>query len=215
MSWIERVKVAILPLSREQQNVLEALREWFYTGETYDLEEPAADCELCGHQDIRYQFTIRNRHTESALLIGSECITRFEIPAVDDSGRLLSSSETRTVVHRDRQKLVTDAKKRRMTRALIELGQKEATFRIESFIDYVHDRGAFTPNQLSLLVWKLTTHRIPFVASDFRLTIRRDREKDQLLSLAPFKIRQIWPCLSTTQRRFYEEHRGISFSPRL
>lgn len=208
MNWIERVKGSILPRSKEQHDVVVALREWFYTGDTYDLEEPAADCELCGHQDIRYQFTIRNTNTQKELLIGSECITRFEIPAIDETGRRLTTNETRTIVHRDRQKLVTDAKKRRMTHALIELGRKLPDFPTPSFIDYVHDRGAFTPSQLSLLIWRLTSNNVPFVATDFKLTIRRDREKQQLLNLKDFQIRQIWPCLSSAQKDFYQRSRG-------
>ena len=79
MNWLNRVEANILPYSLSD-NVKEALTEWYYTGDTYDLETPCEDCELCDHQDIRYQFVIRNENTGHELLIGSECIrTQREI----------------------------------------------------------------------------------------------------------------------------------------
>jgi hypothetical protein len=155
-TWLERVKKSIFPLSVEKRNIRKALAEWHYTGDTYDLEYPCEDCELCGHRDIRYQFTIRNRHTRSELLIGSECITRFDIRAVDESGNILEQEDTKKAVSRDRRKLITDAKQKRMIEALIQLAKKDEKFDISSFIDYFRDRGAFTPNQLSLLLFVLS-----------------------------------------------------------
>jgi hypothetical protein len=207
-NWLERVKKSIFPRSVETQDIRKALAEWFYTGETYDLEFPSEDCELCGHPEIRYQFTICNRHTANELQIGSECITRFEIPAIDEKGVSLSSKETRKVVAKDRRKLITDAKERRMVQTLIELKREENAFSIDSFITYYKERGAFTPKQLAFLLWRLKVNAIEFRPSDFKLTIRRDREKEQLLSLEDFKIEAIWPCLSTSQRNFFQKKRN-------
>ena len=75
--WLQHVKKSIFPRSFEKADIRKALAEWFYTGETYDLESPSADCELCGHQEIRYQFTIKNRQTDNELQIGSECIIQI------------------------------------------------------------------------------------------------------------------------------------------
>jgi hypothetical protein len=33
----------------------------------------------------------------------------------------------------------------------------------------------------------------------------RNREKEQLLGMEDWKIKRIWPCLSSSQKRFYEE----------
>ena len=63
MTYIQRVASTLAPLSIEQDDMATMLREWHYTGNTYDLGEPLEDCELCGHPDIRYQFEIANRHT--------------------------------------------------------------------------------------------------------------------------------------------------------
>jgi len=204
--WLERVKKSIFPLSIEKHDIRKALAEWHYTGETYDLEYPCEDCELCGHRDIRYQFTIRNRNTSSELLIGSECITRFDIRAVDDSGNILDQKDTKKAVSRERRKLITDAKEKRMIEALIQLGKKEEEFDISSFIDYFRDRGAFTPDQLSLLLWRMKKNEIEHYPPDFKLTIRRIREKSQLLNMPDWKIQELWLCMTPSQRKFWENN---------
>jgi len=110
--WAESVKKNLLPLSKEKTDLKKALGEWFYTGDTYDLSYPDEDCELCDHQGIRFQFEIKNEHTGKVLLIGSECILRFSIPAVDNEGNVLDQISTTKKVHRDRRKLISDARTR-------------------------------------------------------------------------------------------------------
>ena len=41
-----------------------------------------------------------------------------------------------------------------MITALVALSQADPEFRILSFIDYLQDRGAFTPKQLVTLLWR-------------------------------------------------------------
>lgn len=204
-SWINRVAESILPLSQETSDVPRALREWFYSGDMYDIEEPVENCQLCGHPNIRYQFEILNIHTSNSLLIGSECINRFGILSFDERGRLLTQRETRTKVRRDRAKLIADAKKRSVIQSLVELVGKDANFDIHSFIAYFQDKGAFTPNQLFLLIWRLDQKRISYTASHLKMIIRRDREKNQLLAMPDWKVKKLWSCMSSTQKRFYTE----------
>ncbi|WP_269543225.1 hypothetical protein [Cerasicoccus fimbriatus] len=205
-NWLQRVKASIFPRSREKSDIRAALSEWFYTGDTYDLEYPSADCELCGHKDIRFQFTIENSFTQKDLLIGSECITRFDIRAVDEEGHQLDSETTKKTVQRDRRKLITNAKEKRMFTSLVRLGSLDQDFEIDSFISYYGERKAFTPKQLAVLLWRLEKFGVEHKPTDFKLTIRRNREKNQLLTLKDFQVRAIWKCLSASQKRFYENN---------
>lgn len=211
MSWASRAAANLLPLSREQDDLGKALREWRYTGNYYDLEEPIEDCELCDHPEIRYQFEIANLHTHQSLLVGSECINRFSITAVDKDGRELDVESSKRRVHRDRRRLIDDARKRRVVIALVTLSGVEEQFRIESFIDYLQRRGAFTPKQLAFLFWRLDQREVAYIPSDFKLVIRRDREKAQLVELADWKVRRLWPAMSASQRRYYTERTGVDF----
>jgi len=181
MSWVSRSAENLLPLSKEKQDFQKALKEWVYTGDMYDLGSPTEDCELCEHPDIRYQFKIINQLTANELLVGSECINKFEISAIDERGRTLNTEESKRKVQRDRQYLITGAKKKKVINVLVALSTKEQDFDINSFISYVQDRGSFTPDQLSLLFWRLDAQAIEYLPSNFKLTIRKNREKDSVI----------------------------------
>lgn len=216
MNWMDQVKQNLLPLSRDRTNVQKALKEWLYTGITYDLDQPVETCALCGYNPIRYQFEIENQYTGNDLLIGSECINRFGISGIDEYGDVLDAEETRKKVGRDRQKLISDAKTRRMINTLVKLAAAEEAsgdgteFKIQNFIGYFHERGAFTPSQLNLLLWRLGKHRISYHPTDFKLTIKRDREKAQLLRMEEFKMKALWKCMSNSQQVWYAKHKDTS-----
>jgi hypothetical protein len=209
MSWAQRAARNILPLSREKLDLSVALREWRYEGGFHDLEAPNEDCELCDHSDIRYQFEIRNRFTNTRLQIGSECINRFGISATGDNGEALDAAGTRKKVSRDRRALIEEARKKRVITALVALSQADPEFRILSFIDYLQDRGAFTPKQLVTLLWRFEKVRVPVDVRDFTLTIRRDREKVQLLEMADWQIGRLMPAMSPSQRQFLAEAKKL------
>lgn len=210
MSWASRAAKNLLPLSRERHNLARALGEWRYTGEFNDLEELIETCGLCEHPDIRYQFEIENEHTRQTLLIGSECVHRFGIAAVDEHGTRLDALETRKKVDKDRRKLVEEARKRRVVRVLVALAHAdEGEFNIASFISYLQDRGAFTPSQLAFLCWRLKARQIAHQPRDFRMIIRRGREKQQLLDLEDWKLKQLLPYMSESQLTFLRSNGKI------
>jgi hypothetical protein len=202
MSWSNRAAANLLPLSFEKADLARALKEWRYTGHFHDLETPSEDCELCDHPDIRYQFEIQNLNTSEALLIGSECINRFGIAATDEEGKTLDAAGTKRKVARDRRRLIDDAKKRSVISSLVALSHADQEFSIGSFIDYLQTRGAFTPNQLAILMWRLKKFRIAHNPCDFKLTIKRNREKAQLRTMQDWKLRAIEQCMTPSQKEF-------------
>ncbi|EMF0246643.1 MULTISPECIES: hypothetical protein [Enterococcus] len=74
--WLERAKSNLLPLSEDKNNFFEAKREWIYVG-LFDNEEADFDCQLCGHKEIRYEYTIKNKLNQNKMIVGSSCITKF------------------------------------------------------------------------------------------------------------------------------------------
>jgi len=211
MNWATKSAANLLPLSVELSRLSIALREWFYTGDMYDLETPSGTCELCEHPEIRYQFKITNRHNGNEMAVGSECINKFEISAVDALGNVLGRDESRRLVNRDRRFLVGEARKRRLINILVALSRVEEAFDINSFIAYVQDRDAFTPNQLATLFWRLDHNKIAYAPRDFKLVIRRDREKQQLRQMSDWKMAKLWAAMSTTQRAWVQ--RNTDYAP--
>lgn len=204
MTWIWRVSDNIFPLSVEKFDIRKALAEWRYEGEMYDLEVAEEVCEICGHQNIRYQFEIVNKYNNNTMLIGSECITKFEIPVLSEEGYVLSNREAKRKVNRDRSKLVTEAKEKHVINSLVRLSALDKEFDIESFIQYFKQRKAFTPNQLAALIWRLDKAKIEYNKSNFKLIITRNREKQQLNDMEEWKLKKILPCMSSTQKKLIE-----------
>jgi hypothetical protein len=205
--WVESVKKNLLPLSKEKTDLNQALSEWFYTGDTYDLTHPEEDCELCDHPGIRFQFEIKNQHTKEVLLIGSECILRFSISAIDDEGNVLDQVSTTKKVHQDRRKLISNARTKRVITSLVDLSQKDKEFDdINNSIEYFQERGAFSPRHLLFLLWRMKKSGVSFNKTDFKMTIRRNREKDQLLAMKDWEVRKIKPAMSAAQQKWYQEN---------
>ena len=206
LNWLNRVSGNILPVSHEKFDVSIALKEWDYLGDMNDLELPSEDCEICEHQDIRYQFEIVNRLNGNRLLIGSECITRFGgIAVISSSGEKLTGMSAKKKVTQDHRRMVAKAKTRSVLNSLINLKSKDEKFDIDDFIKYYEERGAFTPKQLVTIIWRFEKFKINFEKKFFKLTIKRKREKDQLIAMEEFKIETIRGCFSPSQKKFYIE----------
>jgi hypothetical protein len=205
MGWTERVKRNILPVSEEKNDVRKALDEWVYEGFMYDIELPEEICELCDHPHIRYQFEIININNQNTLLIGSECISRFKISVIDQKGKKLSYDDAKKKVSKDRNKLVTEAKLKKLINSLVELASVDEEFDIENFIKYFKENGAFTPKQLATLIWRLEKHKIEFIKSHFKMSLRKNKDKQQLFDMEDWKIKTLWDCLSSSQKEIYND----------
>lgn len=207
--WAKRAAENILPVS-ESDDFTVALTEWFYSGQMNDLEADRSSCGLCEHPDIRYEFEIVNRSNGNALLVGSECITKFEIPAVDEQGRMLHGVAAKRKVAADRRDLVRRAAHKSVITALLQLAQKDGDFQpmIEKFIQYYNENVAFTPNQLATVMWRMRKLGIAHNKRHFRMKMRRGREQEQLRGMEEWKVKTIWPCMTETQRKWYGDHAG-------
>src|SRR6266511_1614525 len=117
--WAKRAAENLLPLSEERDELAVALKEWVYSGDMDDLESERSSCGLCEHPDIRFEFEIVNRQNGNALLVGSECIKKFEIPALDDQGRLLTGIAAKRKVNTDRRTLIRKAESRSVITSLL------------------------------------------------------------------------------------------------
>lgn len=212
MEWIEQVKKNIIPLSEEKEDLKKAFEEWSHNNNVYDLEEAKEVCGLCGQSNLRYQFEIENQKNGNTLLVGSECINKFGIKAIDEDGNILDEEETKKKLSSNKYKLVTNAKEKAVIEALIKLVQVDEEFNSESFLEYYKNRKAFTPFQLATLVWRLNKNSIEYKHLDFKVIIRRDREKEQLLKMEDWKLKKIWPFLSSYQKKFCKQNRKISFT---
>ena len=203
-SWAERASASLLPLSLAH-TLAATLKEWAYTGRFFDLETTDGTCELCGQQELRYHFEIENGKTDASLLVGSECIKRFEIMGIDEQGRRLDATETGKLVDRHRRGLVEDARKQRVMTALLKLGHKLPDFDAHNFIDFVDDKGAFTPNQVAMIFWRMGSAGVEYGPTDWKVRLRRDSDLNQLRTMKPAALTRVMAALTTAQRQRVEK----------
>jgi hypothetical protein len=211
VAWADRVRDSLLPRSREQSDLQRALQEWVYSGSAFDRGRRRAHCELCGQPDIRYQFRIANRSTGHELLVGSECITRFEMPGEADDGcgaAPLSPAETRRALRAEKRRLLRRARDERVLAALHELDRRCFQLGVRHHIEHYRQRGAFGPRQLVMLLNELRCYGVEHERRDFRVTVRRAAERRQLLRLAGWELGMVWACLSPGQRAWYVAETG-------
>jgi len=190
-TFTSRVAANILPLSVEQFDVKKAFLEWGYTGVSTDSLEPLEDCELCDHQGLRYQFEIQNHLTTKKLLVGSQCINRFQI----------GGEEGMEKVQIDLNKLLENARHQRVLftlDALLPVFPQAAAAKIR----YAEDLN-FSPAILFELLALIYLHKIPFNPQDFVVRLRKHSEQNQLLEATDAQYQRILPCLSSTQKVKY------------
>jgi hypothetical protein len=210
MTWLENARKNLLPLSKERGRLKHALKEWDYRGKWEDYESCEATCQLCEQEELRYHFEITNKYTKKRLLVGSKCITRFGgVNVYDEQGQLITDpAQAEKRVKRDVQKIVSAAKQRSVMESLTILAKKDnhPEIDVKDLISYYGERGAFTPNQLAMLIWRFEVTKVPFQRAYFKMIATRKREKWQLLKMPDWKLEKLAACLTPSQKRFLSEH---------
>ena len=197
----QRIKRSLFANSHEKSQLNLAICEWQHCYDYETFDDCDGVCELCGKTGLRFRFLISNSVTDSHMWIGSECIRKFKHSngaERDDLARAVDAS---------RRLATRQYKDDQVTTQLLTLACVDAEFDIEEFLEYWEDRGAFTPNQLSLLAWRFSEADVAFSTHCFRLTIRHGSERDQLRKLPQWRLLRIWASLSSYQKSWCRRHR--------
>ncbi|WP_294058835.1 hypothetical protein [Thiolapillus sp.] len=194
-TYPQRVADNILPLS-QAETLPEAFGEWYFTGITEDHEQAIEECELCNQEQLRYHFKIKNKNTHKHLWIGSQCIIKFKVAVFEDD-RLLDEKETK-------KKLNSLIKKMRFTscmNALRQLAQKENHNILDNALDFYQKNKYLTPKLSFVIFWRLKSHGIDHSPSFFKVSLKRDKYKNDLREMEPHRVHLIWPALTSSQRK--------------
>ena len=206
--WLENSRKNLISFSEEKSDFNIALDEWEYWGFMTDLGVSIGKCDLCDFPKIRYKYQIVNKVNQNEMYVGSECINKFSIAVFDDCGTKLNSDEARKKLVDDKRKYIENANLHHVLNTLVLLKHEEKDFEIDDFIDYYNDRGAFTPNQLKVIVWRLNKYNIKHNPKSFKMIMRRNREKEQLDKMEDWQVKKIEPYLSARQRKRVSEIRS-------
>lgn len=192
--YTQRVMDSILPLS-VGDTLPKAFEEWTVTENVVDHETPDEICELCGQESLRYHFEIRNSLNDNRLWVGSQCILKFGLSVFED-GRVLSPGDAKKKVHRIMAQMQQDA----CIRALQRVAAAEKNEILANAIEYFRKHKYLSPKQAFVVFWRLNHHRIDHNPSFFKIDLKHDRFKAQLLQMAGTRVHVLWPALTSSQR---------------
>ncbi|PHE64469.1 hypothetical protein COF68_05105 [Bacillus toyonensis] len=112
-----------------------------------DNQDCAENCELCGHEGIRYEYIIVNRLTKESMLVGSECITRFtdefKTDFYDTEGNLVTAKR----LTKDKDEYL----KKVLYRELDELLRNVNNDFYVSIVRQIKSGGKLSPRQMKYL----------------------------------------------------------------
>src|SRR3546814_17025567 len=83
--------------------------------------------------------------------------------------------------------------------ALLKLGQEVDDFDAWDFIDFVDDKGAFTPNQVAMILWRMGSAGVNYRPADWTVRMRRDSDWRPLRSE---ELREGHECVNTCIARW-------------
>ena len=199
-TYPQRVAGNILPLSIAG-TLPEAFSEWFFTEYTIDHESAEEDCELCNHEELRYHFEIKNRHTEHSLMVGSSCILKFQLQ-VFDNGVLLDESGTERKLEALKNKMRLES----CINALIKAAAKESNEILKNALAFYRKNKYLTPKFAFVVLWRLQVNNIDHSPSFFKISLNKDKYKRDLATMETSRVHLIWPALSSSQRKIAERY---------
>jgi hypothetical protein len=218
--WLEIATENLLAKSLEQTDFDQATEEWRVTEKVIDNylsgNGDLPSCELCRHEKLRWQFEIVNRHNQNALLVGSNCITKFDIPI---------SSNAATVFHgkiRDGLLLhrIAEIKSQYVKNHIAELlerlkgGRSAEGARDVELIERIERHwsatNAFTPRMAADFVGMCARHAIDIREIELNVSLRTIDDRIEVLRLGQGEYERIVPYLDEGQaRRCAEIRRSV------
>ncbi len=198
MDWAKAAIDNLIPLSKEQDDLATALNEWCWSAGFEDYGSPIETCQLCTKTGLRYHFEIFNKETQNTLLVGSSCITRFDIAVYDEAGQQLKGKA--------RDKKLTDkiseAKRERSLAVLRELwgvSEKHQNFIKKCGVKFKESKGV-SPKELFFLFNLLEQHNLQYDPSLYKISLRKRDDKEQLIEMSDPDRNMVWPALEHRQR---------------
>jgi hypothetical protein len=196
--YTEAVRRNLLSRSATQR-LPQAFAEWQFTGETRDYRTATEVCQLCEQENLRYHFLIASNRTKARLWVGSSCILRFGVGVFEEGERLSPKRAQRKL-----NALVEEMRHESCLSALEEVATAEENPILLNALRYYRDYGYLTPRFGAVVLWRLSEHKIDHNPSFFKISLKRQKYRDDLAQMSRIQVRTIWAALSPSQRRIAE-----------
>jgi hypothetical protein len=197
-TYTQTVRANILPRS-VAGTLPAAFLEWYFTGWHEDHGAPIETCQLCGKEELRYHFEIKNQHTNSSLLVGSHCILKFDVAIYEDE-RKLSPHEAKKKLAAITKQMHVDS----CVSALERLATAEKNPILTNTLDYFKKNKMLTPKQANVIFWRLTENRIDHNPSFFSINLKKQQLRDDLRDMPTARVHRFWRAMTIAQRKLAE-----------
>lgn len=208
--WIETARNNLLIHSDEKTDYNLAKSEWYFNGVVIDnhedlsYDEDRPSCELCEHENLRWQFRIENTLNDNFLYVGSTCIKQFDIKLIDNFGNEIFGTERDSEVNKIIRNSIKNIHHENVLQALRKLWKIDDPDRrpiIENAAKQWKEDKSFSPKMLSFLVWRFKQNSIDFNSLNLKISIKKKIHKDQLIELEEWQYEHIHPFLSKAQQK--------------
>ncbi|WP_342510917.1 hypothetical protein MKY34_12180 [Sporosarcina sp. FSL K6-1522] len=203
-SWLKRAMENLFKKSEEKENFKKARQEWLYKG-LEDNQYCEAECELCNHEEIRYEYIIVNSLNNNLMVVGSECIKKFtddfKTDFYDIEGNLVNEKRLTKDKNEYFKKILSEALDKRLANS------NNAFYK--SIAEQIKKDGKLTPNQLkSLHNFYPTLEEMGRRAfkSVVTVSLKKEREQEQIAKLSQNELEFVSQFMSSQQRKRF----GIS-----
>ena len=212
-NYSEKCKKNLLENSIEKESYEKAIDEWFFNHEVIDNaaneNNKRSSCELCEHEDLRWQFIIINKNNNNHLKVGSSCIKQFNIALLEKDGRMIYGSDRNSKIN----KLINSARIGSSNKVTFELLNElcKVNRNIEQnsmFIDcwtQLKVNGTIEPKLALFLINNFIENNIDYSNIDIKIDVKKKLCKDQIGKMNKSSYALIRLLLSEKARGEFDE----------
>jgi hypothetical protein len=214
-NYSEKCKKNLLEYSLEKGNYEIALNEWYFYNEVIDNNEfldvniLKPSCELCEHEDLRWQFVIYNVNNNNQLKVGSSCIKQFNIALMEKNGNKIYGRDRNTKIN----KLITlariDSSNKLTLQALNELCKKERNLEQNNmFIEcwtQLKVNGNLEPKLALFVINKFIEYGIDYENLDMKIDVKKRKCSEQINKMNKNNYSLIRIFLNENNRKKYDK----------
>jgi hypothetical protein len=218
-NYSEKCKKNLLEYSLEKENYEIALNEWYFYNEVIDNNEYIDDgnkrpsCELCKHEDLRWQFIIYNVNNENQLKVGSSCIKQFNIALMKKDGKKIYGKDRNSKINKIIELARINSSNKLTFKALNDLCKinkelEQNKMFIESWTQ-LKVNGMLEPKLALFIINNFIECNIDYKKLDLKIDVKKGKDQINKMSESSYSLIRIF--LSDKKRTEYDRIKGNNY----
>lgn len=208
-NYTEKCKKNLLKYSTEKENYEIAINEWYFNHEVIDNNISKPLCELCEHEDLRWQFVIFNVNNNNQLKVGSSCIKQFNIALLEKDGRKIYGEDRNSKINKLLDLARINSSNKITFQLLNELCKINRNLEQNNmFIEcwtQLKVNGTVEPKLALFLINNFIGNNIDYSKIDMKIDVKGKKCKDQISKMSKNNYSLIRLLLNEKTRKEYDK----------